>query len=157
MGSRSAGRLHLSPSRVSSASLNTRGCGQASLMATDYCFLKFICVRKSFKKPFPHLSLGAPAHRTKPPIWFSTAVNFAGRVSPRLQGNNRAVSSFPSFVSQRAVRIWRGLQSLLRLKLGVFFFISFFFLALQMLSGAPEVENQVCQTEGSDRGYRCYR
>lgn len=81
------------PSWVLSASLNTWSCGQASLMATDYCFLKFICVRKSFKKHFPHLSLGAPAHQTKPPIWFSTAVNFAGLISTRLQGERQQLRS----------------------------------------------------------------
>lgn len=62
-------------------------------MATDYCFLKFICVRKSFKKHFPHLSLGVPAHQTKPPIWFSTAVNFAALVSTRLQGGKQQLRS----------------------------------------------------------------
>lgn len=88
-----AGCLQFLPSWVLSASLNTRSCGQASLMATDYCFLKFICVRKSFKKHFPHLSVGAPAHQTKPPIWFSTAVNFAGLVSTRLQGGKQQLRS----------------------------------------------------------------
>lgn len=96
VGSSSPGQvgwLQFPPSWVLSASLNTRSCGQASLMATDYCFLKFICVRKSFKKHFPHLSLGVPAHQTKPPIWFSTAVNFAALVSTRLQGGKQQLRS----------------------------------------------------------------
>ena len=38
---------------VSSASLNTPSCGQAGLMATDYCFLKFICVHSHFISVFP--------------------------------------------------------------------------------------------------------
>lgn len=62
-------------------------------MAADYCFLKFICVHKSFKKHFPHLSLGVPAHQTKPPIWFSTAVNFAALLSTRLQGGKQQLHS----------------------------------------------------------------
>lgn len=126
-------------------------------MATDYCFLKFICVRKSFKKHFPHLSLGAPAHQTKPPIWFSTAVNFAGLVSTRLQGGKQQLLS----VQFSILCLTASCQDLAWFAepspFEVLFFFSFFFLALQMLSGAPEVENQVCQTERSDKGYRCYR
>lgn len=88
-----AGCLQFLPSWVLSASLNTQSCGQVSLKATDYCFLKFICIRKSFKKHFPHLSLGAPAHQTKPPVWFSAAVNFTGLVSTRLQGGKQQLHS----------------------------------------------------------------
>lgn len=151
-----AGCLQFLPSWVLSASLNTQSCGQASLMATDYCFLKFICVRKSFKKHFPRLSLGAPAHQTKPPIWFSTAVNFAGLVSTRLQGGKQQLRSVQFSILCLAASCqdlaWFAEPSLFEV-----LFFSFFFLALQMLSGAPEVENQVCQTERSDKGYRCYR
>lgn len=62
-------------------------------MAADYCFLKFICVRESFKKHFPRLSLSAPAHHTKPPVCFSAAVNFAGLVSTWLQRGKQQLRS----------------------------------------------------------------
>lgn len=126
-------------------------------MATDYCFLKFIPVRKSFKKHFPHLSLGVPAHQTKPPICFSTAVNFAALVSTRLQGRKATTVQCPVFHSLspselseagvvcRASCVWSS---------PLYFF---FFLALQMLPGPPEVGNGVSQTEGSGEGERCYR
>lgn len=124
-------------------------------MATDYCFLKFICVRESFKKHFPHLSLSAPAHHTKPPVCFSAAVNFAGLVSTRLQGGKQQLRSVQFSILCLAVNCqdlaWFAEPPLF--EVGVFLN----FLALQMLSGAPEAENQVCQTERSGRGYRCYR
>lgn len=111
------------PSWVLSASLNTRSCGQASLMATDYCFLKFICVRRSFKKHFPHLSLAAPAHQTKPPIWFSTAVNFAGLISTGLQGEKQQLRGvqFSILCLAASCQTRCGLHSLLRLKFLVVF------------------------------------
>lgn len=124
-------------------------------MAADYCFLKFICVHKSFKKHFPHLSLGVPAHQTKPPVWFSTAVNFAALISNSIAGRKATTAQCPVFhslspselseagVACRASCVWSSPL--------------FFFLALQMLPGPPEVEHQVSQTEGSEQGERCYR
>lgn len=65
------------------------------------CWLLLLKIRlcpQSFKKHFPHLSLGAPAHHTKPPIWFSTAVNFAGLVST-IVGRKATTAQCPVFHS----------------------------------------------------------
>jgi len=143
-----AGCLQILPSWVLPASLNTQSCGQASLMATDYCFLKFICVRKSFKKHFPHLSLCAPAHQTKPPMWFSIAVNFSGLISTRLQGGKQQLRS----VQFSILCLTASCQDLAWFAEPSPFEVLFSsFLALQMLSGPPRLRTRFVRQRGQTR------
>lgn len=66
----------------------------------------------------------------------------------REESNNCAVSSFPFFVSQRAVRIWRGLQSLLCLK---FFFFLFSFWHFKCSQGPPRLRTRFVRQRGQTR------
>lgn len=89
------------PSWVLSASLNTQSCGQAALMAADYCFLKFVCVHSHLKSIF-HICPWVPQpialnHQSGFPQLSILLVQFP--LDCREESNNCAVSSFPFFVS----------------------------------------------------------
>lgn len=125
-------------------------------MATDYCFLKFISARKSFKKHFPHLSLGVPAHQTKPPIWFSTAVNFAALVSTRLQGGKQQLRSVQFSIlclpASCQTLAWLAEPPVFEvLHFFFFFFLLFSFWHFKCCRGPPRLNTELVRQRGQRR------